>query len=652
MRDKGLQKKLASSLEQPRGNEVIGADVLQQDSPNNDLSDNELTGYDPLTQPGPPNAVEPSTVESTVRQNWSENLPQSYEQARGYLKDLMWLIDSADKSLQTLLAPHRKKLADMVLQIDRIVPRAYVNAHISPDIIDIEASLRAQGIEIHYTKPALFVESQDHQFIKGQTAVSSAQENHLDYEDRRVLFDSLKHFTESFKEWDRNRPLLSVNGVSPEEVREEKLRRVTWLDQGESISELLIDTRVDMPSKGTYTIERKLASGGMGHVFEARDVQGNTVVLKLSAAYRYEMMHDTNMWAATDFPRVQIREAMALHYLTKTLKKQGDIETDAYIPVPQYIASQQIIDPGSQDEYRGRRGLNDQLKSSILKQYYRSADRFALLVQEKIDGPTLDKILRSAESVDDLNVVSINDAYNFTKQLCQAVKWIHERGVFHRDLKPQNIVYDISAGYLRLVDFGGAIMPDVVELQAERIMAHDIVPVPGGLPAVYAREPRTPIMTPLYVPDYELLDEHYAHGIYSMNLHHLDTVDQKGIINSHASRRDYYSLGMIIYEMLKKADPRISQQRRVLEYISGLLLSQNKDTRKLPDRFTVEDALLILARPEQIDVTDPIVERIAQEGLTIGSNKRNVIKKWRNDLVEKNGNDIVRAGDEPINWKS
>nr|AGC69742.1 glycogen synthase kinase 3 [Tieghemostelium lacteum] len=41
-------------------------------------------------------------------------------------------------------------------------------------------------------------------------------------------------------------------------------------------------------------------------------------------------------------------------------------------------------------------------------------------------------------------------------QLCRSINYIHQLGICHRDIKPQNLLLDSSAGILKLCDFGSA----------------------------------------------------------------------------------------------------------------------------------------------------------------------------------------------------
>jgi hypothetical protein len=74
----------------------------------------------------------------------------------------------------------------------------------------------------------------------------------------------------------------------------------------------------------------------------------------------------------------------------------------------------------------------------------------ALLISELVEGATLAELALS-EGLSDREVAE------FGADLCQALSHAHERGVIHRDVKPQNVIVGIDEGVGRrakLMDFG------------------------------------------------------------------------------------------------------------------------------------------------------------------------------------------------------
>ena len=47
------------------------------------------------------------------------------------------------------------------------------------------------------------------------------------------------------------------------------------------------------------------------------------------------------------------------------------------------------------------------------------------------------------------------EAAEIMKDICLAVKFLHDNNIAHRDLKPENLLLD-GTGYVKLVDFGFA----------------------------------------------------------------------------------------------------------------------------------------------------------------------------------------------------
>ena len=78
---------------------------------------------------------------------------------------------------------------------------------------------------------------------------------------------------------------------------------------------------------------------------------------------------------------------------------------------------------------------------------YRPACNTAFCVMEYINGKTLD------DYIDENIKLSEDEAVRITKQIGQALSYLHSRGVLHLDLKPSNIMIKDS-GDIVIIDFG------------------------------------------------------------------------------------------------------------------------------------------------------------------------------------------------------
>ena len=74
-------------------------------------------------------------------------------------------------------------------------------------------------------------------------------------------------------------------------------------------------------------------------------------------------------------------------------------------------------------------------------------DRIQYIVMENIDGITL------KEYIDRQHTIKWRDAVHFTIQILKALQHAHEKGVVHRDVKPQNIML-LKDGTIKVTDFG------------------------------------------------------------------------------------------------------------------------------------------------------------------------------------------------------
>lgn len=98
-------------------------------------------------------------------------------------------------------------------------------------------------------------------------------------------------------------------------------------------------------------------------------------------------------------------------------------------------------------------------------------DNVEYIVMELVDGITLKQYM------DRKGVVAWKEVVHFTKQISKALAHAHERGIIHRDIKPQNIML-LRDGTIKVGDFGiAALENEVYENNGEAIGSiHYIAP--------------------------------------------------------------------------------------------------------------------------------------------------------------------------------
>lgn len=74
-------------------------------------------------------------------------------------------------------------------------------------------------------------------------------------------------------------------------------------------------------------------------------------------------------------------------------------------------------------------------------------DRIQYIVMEYIEGITLKEYISSQKEI------QWKDALHFTAQILEALQHAHEKGIVHRDIKPQNIILQQN-GTIKVTDFG------------------------------------------------------------------------------------------------------------------------------------------------------------------------------------------------------
>lgn len=128
-------------------------------------------------------------------------------------------------------------------------------------------------------------------------------------------------------------------------------------------------------------------------------------------------------------------------------------------------------------------------------------------LMEYIEGPTLRQVVanRTTEPKQALEIV---------RQVCDALQFAHDKGVVHRDVKPENILLD-AQGRVKIADFGLAKLLGIAE------------PQPGSPAAGSLTHTRQAMGTPHYMAPEQI-------------------AGSRGVDH----RADIYSLGVVFYELL------------------------------------------------------------------------------------------------------
>lgn len=144
-----------------------------------------------------------------------------------------------------------------------------------------------------------------------------------------------------------------------------------------------------------YELGEKIGEGGMSEVFRARDLRlDRYVAVKI---LRVELMDDEEV----------------------TMRFAGESHAVAMLSHPNIVGVYDV-------------SHNDELE---------------FIVMELIDGITLRQYL------DRKSPLPWKEMLHFSKQVAAAMKHAHERGIIHRDIKPQNIML-LKDGTIKVADFG------------------------------------------------------------------------------------------------------------------------------------------------------------------------------------------------------
>jgi serine/threonine protein phosphatase PrpC len=105
-------------------------------------------------------------------------------------------------------------------------------------------------------------------------------------------------------------------------------------------------------------------------------------------------------------------------------------------------------DPAGFDRFRREEEIGLQLNHPYILKVLRVEKKSRpYLVMEYLEGQTLGELLKSVRPLPE------PDAVKIASRICEALDYMHQHGVVHRDLKPQNIML-CNDGTIRIMDFG------------------------------------------------------------------------------------------------------------------------------------------------------------------------------------------------------
>ncbi len=132
-----------------------------------------------------------------------------------------------------------------------------------------------------------------------------------------------------------------------------------------------------------------------------------------------------------------------------TIFKATDLNTKLTVaikvPLIQYES-----DPGFYSRFQREEEIGSRLDHPYILKFYPVPDELRTrpyIVTEYLRGYTLSHLLTSVRPIPE------KDAIKLASHICEALAYMHEQGVVHRDLKPQNIML-CNDGTIRIMDFG------------------------------------------------------------------------------------------------------------------------------------------------------------------------------------------------------
>ena len=180
--------------------------------------------------------------------------------------------------------------------------------------------------------------------------------------------------------------------------------------------------RVGTVLRGIYRIEKYLSSGGFGNTYIATNTEFNEKVA-VKEFFKREINHREDNQTTVGVSHAG-DEPLFEELLAKFKKEARRIRQ---------LHNEHIV------------GVHDLFEENGTAYY----------VMDYIDGESLEELMkRTGEPLSEAEV------RNVLSQVLDALKVVHQAGLWHLDLKPANIMID-KAGHIKLIDFGSSKQLDV-----------------------------------------------------------------------------------------------------------------------------------------------------------------------------------------------
>ncbi|KAK6089203.1 hypothetical protein P3W45_001693 [Vairimorpha bombi] len=115
---------------------------------------------------------------------------------------------------------------------------------------------------------------------------------------------------------------------------------------------------------------------------------------------------------------------------------------------------------------------------NIVKYYgYSEDEEDGYFLLEYINGYDLNRIINESKTNKIEKYISKESVLNYVEQLIEGLEYLHGKGIYHCDIKPENIL--VYKDRVKIVDFGSSI---ISSKQVINVKDEDFIGTPGHLP--------------------------------------------------------------------------------------------------------------------------------------------------------------------------